>query len=101
MDRKYQFMVDFTMPEVLTNRFMDLVPYQRAMVNRYLKDGKLANYSLSLDNQKLWAVFNANSEVEVLDMLADLPLTKFMETEISLLTFHNTAKLEVLTFSMN
>ena len=94
-------MVDFTLPNILDPKFMDLIPYQRAAVNRFLDEGKLVSYSLSLDSQKLWAVFNANSEVEVLDMIVDLPLTKFMEVEISLLTFHNVTKSENLHFSMN
>jgi len=101
MDKKYQFMVDFTLPNTLTPSFMDLVPSQRAVVNRFLQEGKLASYSLSLDNLKLWAVFNANSEVEVMDMIADFPLSGFMDVEISLLTFNHTSKSEVLVFSMN
>lgn len=101
MDNKYQFMVDFTLPNTLTTNFMDLVPAQRAIVNRFLQEGKLSSYSLSLDKSKLWAVFNANSEVEVMDMVADFPLAGFMDMEISLLTFNHTSKSEVLVFSMN
>ncbi|MEO1627497.1 MAG: hypothetical protein AAFV25_20265, partial [Bacteroidota bacterium] len=62
MNNDYQFMVDFTMPEVLSDDFMNLIPYQRAMVQRYFNEGKLLNYALSLENAKLWAIFSANSE---------------------------------------
>ncbi len=94
-------MVDFLMPEVLTEDFMKLIPYQRSAVNRFFSEGKLANYALSLENSRLWAVFKANSEMEVMDMIADLPLTSFMEVEISMLTFYNTASVDVPNFSLN
>ncbi|MCG8329177.1 MAG: muconolactone Delta-isomerase family protein [Chitinophagales bacterium] len=96
----YQFMVDFTLPEELSNEFMNLLPYQKAIVAQYLEDGKLVNYALSLDNSKLWAVFNANSELEVLEMLTDFPLTPFMRVEVNLLTSFNTNELSP-QFSLN
>jgi len=65
MDNQYQFMVDFSMPEVLTEEFMNMIPYQRSVINRLFTEGKLTNYALSLENSKLWAVFKANSEMEV------------------------------------
>ena len=62
METTYHFMVDFTLPEVLTEDFMNQIPFQRATVDRFFKEGKLVNYSLSLENSKIWAVFNANSD---------------------------------------
>lgn len=101
MNAEYQYMVDFTLPSILSDEFMGLIPYQRAAVNKFFKEGKLLNYSLSLENSKIWAVFNANSEMDVMDMLADLPLTKLMEIEISMLTFYNAFEPEMPHFSMN
>ncbi|MEO1518870.1 MAG: muconolactone Delta-isomerase family protein [Bacteroidota bacterium] len=101
MNNDYQFMVDFTMPEVLSDDFMNLIPYQRAMVQRYFNEGKLLNYALSLENAKLWAIFSANSEYEVMDMLADLPLTEYMQVEISMLTLYNTTNPTMPQFSKN
>lgn len=34
------FMVDFTLPEELTDEFFDLLPYQDSVVNKYLSNGK-------------------------------------------------------------
>ncbi len=101
METTYHFMVDFSLPEVLTEEFMNQIPFQRAIVDRFFKEGKLVNYSLSLENSKIWAVFNANSELSVMDMIADLPLTPFMQVEISMLTFYNTVHQEMHNFSMN
>jgi|AntRauTorckE5430_2_1112549.scaffolds.fasta_scaffold23516_2 muconolactone delta-isomerase len=95
-----QFMVDFTLPQELSREFMDLIPFQRAVVDRYLSDGSLVNYALALEHAKLWAIFNANSEMEVLEMLTDFPLTPFMQIEINELTSFSTAELSP-AFSLN
>ncbi len=94
-------MVDFQLPSVLPQDFMDLVPLQRAAVNELFKQGKLVNYALSLENLKLWAIFSANSELEIMDLISDLPLTPYMKVEISLLTFYNDTPTDVPKFSMN
>lgn len=80
---------------------MQLIPYQRAAINRFFSEGKLTNYALSLENSRLWAVFHASTEKEVMDMITGLPLTSFMEVEISILTFYNTARVDVPDFSLN
>ena len=89
------------MPENLTDEFMGLIPFQRAKINRLFREGKILNYALSLENAKLWAIFTANSEMEVMEMIAELPLTKFMQVEISMLTFYNSIAEEMPAFSMN
>lgn len=99
--REYQFMVDFTLPDLLSEEFMSLVPYQRAQVNRLFDEGKLMSYSLSMEQSKLWAIFTANSEMEVRDMLADLPLTPYMTANIHMLTFYNTQHADMPQFSLN
>lgn len=101
MSTDYQFLVDFNLPGTLNEEFMDLIPYQRAMVNRLFKDGVLLNYAMSLESSKLWAVFNAHSELEVQAIIADLPLTEFMKYEINMLTFYNSMQPITPDFSMN
>ena len=85
MHSRQQFMVDFSLPNELCEEFFDLIPYQRAVINKYFCEGKLLNYSLSIENAKLWAIFNAGSEMEVMEMIVDFPLTKFMTVQISTL----------------
>ncbi len=95
------FMVDFTLPEDLTDEFFDLLPYQDSVVNKYLSNGKLVNYALSLENGKLWAIFSANSELEIREMLLDFPLTRFLQMEINLLTSYNAVHAGAAQFSLN
>jgi muconolactone delta-isomerase len=96
-----QFMVDFTMPKEMPDEFVALIPRQRVAVNRLMNDGKLLNYSLALEHGKLWAVFNVESESELLEIVYDLPLTEFMKVRVSELTFYNAANTFSNVFSVN
>ena len=97
----YQFMVDFTLPEILNDRFQSLIPNQRAKINTYFSQGHLVSYSVSLESGKCWAVFRANDDLEVLEMVEALPLTRYMEYDIAPLTFHNTFAPLSFSFSLN
>lgn len=101
MNTEHQFMVDFTLPRELSEEFLDLIPYQRNIVNKYFSEGKLVNYALSLENAKLWAIFNADSELEVMEMIVDFPLTKFMHVEICMLSMYNAPTPAAANFSLN
>ncbi len=96
-----QYMVDFTMPQDLPEEFVERIPHQRAAVNRLLHEGKILNYALSLENSKLWAVFTASSETELMQLLQRLPLTRYMKVKVSELTFYNAAHPFTPAFSMN
>jgi len=101
MNTVYQFMVDFTMPTSLSIEFKDLIPYQKMVVERFFDEGKLSTYAQSFETSKLWAIFNANNEMEVMNMLADLPLTAFMKVDINMLSAFSTAETYLPQFSMN
>ncbi len=94
-------MVDFSLPKVLSEDFLRLIPHQRAKINKLFRDGRLINYALSLDNSKMWAIVSANSEIDVVEFLDQLPLTRFMQYKISMLTFYNSVHAEAPVFSMN
>ena len=98
---KSYFMVDFTLPPVLDDAFVSTIPNQRVAVNKLFAAGKLVNYALAFENSKLWAVFIANSEMEVMDFIADLPLTEFMDARISVLNFYNAVFPQMPAFSVN
>ncbi len=97
----FQYMVNFTMPDVLSETFLSLIPQQRNLINRYFQEGKLVNYALSLENSKIWAVFRAENEMEVLEWVADLPLSEYMDIEVNNLTFFNAMQPKVPEFSLN
>lgn len=101
MNDTYQFMVHFMIPAPVPNGFYELMPFQDQVVEQYMDDGKLLNYALSMENDKLWAVFNARSEMEVREMLLDFPLTGFMEIEVSLLSSYHILDRVAPGFSLN
>jgi len=94
-------MVDFTLPHDLPEEFVSRIPQQRKAVNRLLSEGKILNYALSLEDAKLWAVFAAPSEAELMEMVSSLPLTRYMKVRISELTFYNAAQPMAPAFSAN
>ncbi|HAD12917.1 MAG TPA: hypothetical protein DCF33_10830 [Saprospirales bacterium] len=96
-----QYMVDFTLPTDLPEEFVSKIPQQRSMVNRLLSEGKILNYALSLENSKLWVVFAAQNEVDLMEMVHRLPLTRYMKVKVHELTFYNTFSAFVPAFSVN
>lgn len=93
-------MVDFELPEDLTEEFIRLIPSQRNFVNNLLAEGKIRSYSLSLDRSRLWVIFAAETEFEVLETIAQFPLSAYMTPHVQELAFHNAQDM-VLQFSMN
>jgi muconolactone delta-isomerase len=97
-----QYMVDFMMPTRLTDAFTNAIPKQRQRISQYFAEGKMLSYAVSLEKSRVWAVFTAQSESEVRDMVEALPLTKFMpDYDIHLLTFYNLVTSEIPSFSIN
>lgn len=94
-------MVDFTLPTELPEEFVNKIPQQRSLVNRMLTEGKILNYALSLENSKLWVVFAAGSEAELMEMVHRLPLTRYMKVKVNELTFYNSMQGFVPAFSVN
>ena len=94
-------MVNLILVDNPPEEFFEMMPFQEAVAQQYLTEGKLINYALSMEQGKLWAVFKANSELEVLEMLIDFPLTEFMEIEITLLSNYLTPGNPIPEFSLN
>lgn len=82
-------MVEFEIPNPLTVGFMRKIPAHRKMVNQFLADDKIVNYTLSMDRSKLWMVVKAESEFEAEAIVAELPLTIYMTPVMYPLMFHN------------
>ncbi len=88
-----QYMVEFSIPEPLTDDLLDLIPEQREVVDDLFTNGKLLSYSLSLDRTRLWALMLADSESELLGLIDSLPMTPLMDFDYSELMFHNSVHL--------
>jgi muconolactone delta-isomerase len=96
-----QYMVEFTMPLNLPEEFVQRIPQQRDMVNRLFQEGKVLSYALSLESGKLWSIFAATSETELMQLVQRLPLTRYMKLKVNELTFYNASHPFSAVFSMN
>ena len=96
-----QFLVEFDLPESFTERFIALIPQQRAKVNQLMRSGKLTNYALSMDRLKLWVFFIANSEAEVMELINEFPLIDMMRPTVHSLMFHENIGFQFPVMSLN
>ena len=96
-----QFMVEFILPEVLTEEFISLIPEQRAKINGLMDAGVVMCYTLNTERTKLWTVIVSGSEIAVMDLLSQFPMIRFMKPTISELTFHHQSSLVMPSISLN
>ena len=94
------FMVEFELPEVLSETFISTIPRHRFVVNKMLAEGVIQTYSLALDRSRLWVTMRAPSEAALKEQINRLPLADYMKPHIVELMFHNTAS-AVMHFSLN
>lgn len=94
------YMVAFQLPETLDNNFQRLIPKQREIVNQYLAKGYLKSYSLSEDRRRLWAIFYADDEAHLRELLQAFPLLRYMRVRVTPLMFHQNSDM-VMQFSLN
>ncbi len=94
-------MVEFDLPVEMNDEFMRKIPAQRLKVNELMENGKILSYSLSADRQKLWCILKVESELEVMELIADFPLIKYMDPTINELMFHHMVAARIPLFSLN
>lgn len=86
-------MVEFDVPEPLTEDFLGMIPDQRHALDHLFTDGKLLSYTVASDRTRVWAVMIAESESELLRHIDELPLTPYMDYDYCELMFYNTVHL--------
>jgi muconolactone delta-isomerase len=96
-----KFLIEMTLPEVLSKDFLALIPAQRAMVDRLAFAGVVLSYALALDRSRLWASIAAGSEAEAMQILAGLPLTPYMGVQIHPLAFYQSGVPLIPTMHLN
>ena len=94
-------MADISLPEEFTQKFVSLIPAQRAMVNRLLEEGTIRSYSLALDRSKLWVVLLAESEDQAEELLDSFPIMEYCSYHLSELMFHDMVSHELPRISLN
>jgi muconolactone delta-isomerase len=95
------FLADISLPAILTEEFNALIPEQRSFVDTLMLEGRILNYSLSLDWTKLWMVFAADSHREIDSIIELFPIASFITYTVHPLAFHNSSTLLLHRLSLN
>jgi muconolactone delta-isomerase len=95
------YMIIIKLPTELTEEFVLLIPKQRAHIDKLMDEGKILQYSLAADRTYLWVTVIADSEQQVMELLATFPLIGFMKPVITELAFHNSVSNELPKLIMN
>ncbi|TAF25689.1 MAG: hypothetical protein EAZ70_09705 [Runella slithyformis] len=96
-----QFMVELTLPLQITEDFVQTIPRHRAKITELMEQGKVNSYALAADRSKIWCVVRAESELEVMDVIAELPLIGYLNPHISKLMFNNAVAFRLPLFNLN
>jgi len=76
--KKFQVSIQFEMNE----DFMSAIPEHRAYVNKLIEDGIIDHYVVTMESQKAWITFTAESKQQVEDYLIKTPIYKYWIYEI-------------------
>ncbi len=96
-----QYMVDITLPEDLTQDFIELIPQQRAFINKMFERGIIISYSLTLDRSKLWVTFYSATQDDVERVIRKFPIADYITYRIHELAFHNSLSTVLPAVSLN
>ena len=95
-----RYMVEFIIPDDFTEEMSETIAHQRLKVDYYFYNGKLLAYTLAADRSKLWAIVVCHSEAELVNLIENLPMTKFMDYTYHQVLFHEMVT-KFPTFSLN
>jgi len=70
----------------------ETIPRQRLVIDRLFDQGVLITYTLAADRTKLWAVFQADSESELLTYIDSLPMTQHSDYTYNEIMFHDSSQ---------
>jgi muconolactone delta-isomerase len=98
---KDSFLVHITLPDVFNQKFYDLIPEQRKVINDLLEKRIVLSYSLDMERKNVWAFIEADNEHAVMDILSTFPIIKYVQVNIHELAFHNPAPITLPDLIMN
>jgi len=96
-----QFMVEVILPTYFSLEFIDLIPKQRAFINKHFQEGTITGYSLAMDRSKLWVTFMAKDRMQVDAILLKFPVNAYVDYLVHELAFHDSSTVFVPAISLN
>lgn len=95
------FLVHIELPDFFTQKFYSLIPAQRDIVADLLEKRVLLSYSLDMERKNIWAIMEAVSEQEVMDILSTFPIIKEVRVTITELAYSDSAPIRFPELIMN
>ncbi len=95
-----QYMVEFDIPIPFPEEMLAMIVDQREAFDVLFHRGRLLSYCLSVDRSRLWAIFVASSESELLSLIDELPMTPYMDFDYEELMVYTSVSM-LPTMSLN
>ena len=76
--KKYQVTIKFEMDD----EFTTLIPSHRVYINDLIEKGTIDQYVVSMETQRVWITFSAETKEEVEEYLSRSPIYKYWTVEI-------------------
>lgn len=96
-----QFMVLAALSPTAEIDLSESIAMQKQKVHELMNKGILRSYSLSADFEKLYMVLEAESEIRVIQILAEFPMMSVLKAEITHLCFHRSHSAPIFQPSLN
>ena len=71
-------MVEFDLPEVYVDKFINRISEQLKEIDKLMAKGIIKSYSLAQDYSKLWIITRSDSEFGIMKIINKLPLSEYM-----------------------
>lgn len=95
--KKFQATIQFEMDE----QFMTLVPPHRVYINDLIDKNIIDYYAVSMETQRSWMIFNAESKKAVEKYLVNSPLHKYWTVEIDELFVYDSQSYRLPALQLN
>lgn len=95
------YMVVIKLPEEMTEKFLRLIPQQRAQIDKLMDESKIIQYALAGDRSQLWVTVAASSLKVAQDIINTFPLRAYMQPTFVELAFYNSISTELPKLIMN
>jgi hypothetical protein len=76
------FMVEISLPEIQDEYFFGLIPSHRMLINEYIENGIIQQYTINAARTKGWILFKCNNKKEVLLALQKMPIFDLIKFKI-------------------
>lgn len=95
------YMVVIQLPEEMTEKFLRLIPQQRAQIDKLMDESKIIQYALAGDRSQLWVTVSASTLKAAQDIINTFPLRAYMQPTFVELAFYNSISTELPKLIMN